>query len=468
MSIFTRKRVENNYRRFIGKAVRRADKGDCDGAIRSAIVAAKFAYEFNVFLCDPIMEKLVAELGRKILGGKITCAVPALPKIVFYDAFGLDNKVLAQQYIRAIGASGYECLYLYEESKGKNVQEVEAAIAAFPNIKLKALGQDLTLVERVVTAAKEIRDFGPSKLFLQVCPWSVEAAVAVWAFDGVTRYNINLQDHAFGIGVSFVDFSIEFRNHGASLSAVERGIRPGQIIMLPYYPILRKSSFEGFPAEVKGRTILFSGGAAYKIYGEGDAFFKLVARLLSENPDTVLLFACGGKMTRIRKFIEKNKLQKRFILLGHRRDICEVYEHCDVFLSTYPFFGGLMTQYAAVYGKPILAYTDPKFVCNSIEEFVCHQKQASITYRDQEAFFDYARRICQDADFRRSQGAQLSDCILTRERFEREFLRMLEEDRTSFPIVYADDLGRDAVVGNYLNMKKLSFLIRFWIKYLRS
>lgn len=468
MGIFTRARVANNYRRFIGKAVRRADKGDCDGAIRSAVVAAKFAYEFNVFLWDPILENLAAELGRKILGGTITCAIPSLPKIVFYDAFGLDNKVLAQQYIRAIGASGYECLYLYEQTEGKNVQEVEAEIAAFPNITLKALGGDLTPVERVENAAKAIGEFGPSKIFMQVLPWSIEAAVVAWAFGGVVRYNINLQDHAFGIGASFVDFSIEFRDYGASMSAALRGIRSEQMIKLPYYPIIRKSPFEGFPTAVEGRTILFSGGAAYKIDGEGDAFFKLVMRLLSENPNTVLLFACGGKATRIRKFIEKNNLQDRFILLGHRRDICEVYEHCDVFLSTYPFFGGLMSQYAAVYGKPILAYTDPKFCCNSIEEFVCHRKQAAITYRDEEAFFDYARRICQDADFRRSEGAQLADCILSQERFNEEFRRLLEQNSTSFPLNCEQELGRDAVVDNYLNIKKWSLLFRYWMKYLRS
>ena len=46
------------------------------------------------------------------------------------------------------------------------------------------------------------------------------------------------------------------------------------------------------------------------------------------------------------------------------------FQNCDLFLSTYPTSGGLMCQYAAKYGKPILAYRDKSDMENAVEEMV--------------------------------------------------------------------------------------------------
>ena len=40
----------------------------------------------------------------------------------------------------------------------------------------------------------------------------------------------------------------------------------------------------------------------------------------------------------------------------YRKDISQLFRNCDIYYGTYPLSGGLMCQYAAAFGNPILAY----------------------------------------------------------------------------------------------------------------
>lgn len=63
----------------------------------------------------------------------------------------------------------------------------------------------------------------------------------------VKRYLINPTDHAFWLGKSCLDFSIEFRDYGCNVSNKFRSIENNQIIKQIYYPILISSDFKGLP-----------------------------------------------------------------------------------------------------------------------------------------------------------------------------------------------------------------------------
>lgn len=52
----------------------------------------------------------------------------------------------------------------------------------------------------------------------------------------ITRYLINLQDQTFWLGGNAIDYSIEFRPFGASVSMERRGLKREQLLMLPFYP----------------------------------------------------------------------------------------------------------------------------------------------------------------------------------------------------------------------------------------
>lgn len=87
-----------------------------------------------------------------------------------------------------------------------------------------------------------------------------------------------------------------------------------------------------------------------------------------------------------REFIRNNGFQRRVFLLGSRRDIHAVFRACDIYMGTYPIGGGLMSQYAAVNGKPILAYASEECPSAFVETVVCHKTRLKITHTDVESF----------------------------------------------------------------------------------
>ena len=59
--------------------------------------------------------------------------------------------------------------------------------------------------------------------------------------------------------------------------------------------------------------------------------------------------------------IKSNKFTSKIydFFIGRRKRMAAidaVFENCDIYLGTYPICGGLMSQYAAMHAKPILAY----------------------------------------------------------------------------------------------------------------
>lgn len=98
----------------------------------------------------------------------------------------------------------------------------------------------------------------------------------------VTRYQINLTDHAFWLGARCIDKCIEFRDYGANVSAKYRGISKNIIAKLPFYPIVNKDiSFQGFPFQiVKGQKVVFSGGALYKTFGGQNKYYDIIDNIL--------------------------------------------------------------------------------------------------------------------------------------------------------------------------------------------
>ena len=242
--------------------------------------------------------------------------------------------------------------------------------------------------------------------------------IAFSALPEIAKYNINLTDHAFWLGSGIFDRNIEFRDFGWTISLEKRRFAMSQLFMLPYYPILNETPFEGFPAEVPADSVkIFSGGSYYKVYGGKGLYFDLVKRTLDENPDAVLLYAGDGDARIFREFIRNNGFQRRVFLLGSRRDIHAVFRACDIYMGTYPIGGGLMSQYAAVNGKPILAYASEECPSAFVETVVCHKTRLKITHTDVESFARHARALCSDPALRTEEGNRLKQCITSPDEF---------------------------------------------------
>ncbi|RZK04114.1 MAG: hypothetical protein EOO43_22810, partial [Flavobacterium sp.] len=302
---------------------------------------------------------------------------------------------MTQQYIKAFIAAGIEFAYIYEEVDLSRITLILQEISEYPGATLFTFKELLPREERIKQIHSFILEYNPSKFFMHIMPWDVVAVGVCSLLVGIDRYNINATDHTFWLGASNIDFSIEFRNYGYSVSLEKRGLKEEQLLMLPYYPPVNRTQFKGFPKSVSDDDIkIFSGGSIYKICGDDQAYFKLIKRLLNENKNVKLLFAGTGDNKYLMNFIEDNGFSNRIYFIGNRTDIIEVFENCDIYLGTYPITGGLMSQFAAKASKPILAYADISLSISFVEGFVCHLKHINITFNNFEQFFSYGRQLC--------------------------------------------------------------------------
>lgn len=446
--------IEGYYERLVRRAQRVAAKCDVDKACFELVSASMLAYNFNFRYADVRCDDVCRLIGDIALNGCKVDFMPKAERVVFFDAFSLDRRGLTQQYIRALMAKGIEFLYIFGGGKDqKQGCEIIAELEAYDKVTIAQIDQTLNCADKVRAIYNIVREFEPKKALLHIAPWSVEALAAFSQLNQVDKFNINLTDHAYWLGSSIFDFNIEFRDYGITVSLEKRGFKKEQLLLMPYYPITSDSQFQGFPEITNGKTVIFSGGAVYKVYGENGIFFDIVKRLLNENPDTVLLFAGGGNLKTFEKFIKKNNFEKRIVLIGNRRDINEVFKNADIYLGTYPIAGGLMSQFAAVNGLPILAYTDKKIACNKVEGIVCHNNDVKITYTNLDAFFEAGKRLCNDQQSRVEMGQELNKCVISVAQFNNEILHLINNNNSIRPAISIESIDYDAFEKIYIEVE---------------
>ena len=411
-------------------------KGHPEDSLKYIQLSARIAYQFNWMYADEELEKLLKNISNVLISPAPNYKLIE-SRFVFYDTFSTDNRALTQQYIRALMAMGKHFLYITESAKtNQQGQNIFSELAVYDKMEIFEVPQSIAKTEQISIVYQKIVSYRPDRLFIHTHPWSVVAITAFYALPKeIKRYKINLTDHAFWLGNKALDYCIEFRARGCTLSKEMRYIPADQILLLPYYPVVNETPFNGFPEIIMGKVIIFSGSSFYKVYGKNGEFFNLVKQLLNENLGAVVLFAGAGEDAPIQKFIKENNFEQRFILIGNRTDINEVFRHCDIFLGTFPFGGGLMTQYAALHAKPILAYTTPD-LDGKVESFVCHHNNVQLTFTDKNLFFEEARRLIGDAEYRRKKGNEVKDFMIIQKQFDEFFVQTISENKSVF--AYSD------------------------------
>ncbi len=180
---------------------------------------------------------------------------------------------------------------------------------------------------------------------------------------------------------------------------------------------------------------------------ENDTFFKLNKAILDANPNAVTLFAGGGDMALLNGLIDKYGLKGRFIPIGQRNDIFECYKHSDIYLSSYPLGGGLMAQFAAHAGIPILALANNEFG-GRIEEMVCQKQREIITLSNMDALVAEASRLIMDEVYRKQRGQTMRDCVIDIKEFNHSFQRSVTTGQSQYPM----DINENVKL-HYLNVK---------------
>lgn len=416
-------------------------------------IYARINYNFNFIYTDLEIEDLLSKLSSKLILSK-TDFVPISGRVVFYDFF-CAGKVLELQYLRAFMAWGIEFLYIIERNSWNNLCRVLPEIEQYDKAEIFEIEETLSLTEKICLTYDRIVKYKPEKAFLQLAPWDVVAVTIFHALPQITRYQINLTDHAFWLGTKCIDYIIEFRNYGCTVSFEKRGISQKKILLQPFYPIIKYGDFQGFPEQVtKDNVVIFSGASYYKIYGEDKMFFRMLTDILELNPSVIILYAGQGDEGPLVNFIKKNNYEKRIFLLGFRSDINEVLEHCDIYLDTYPVGGGLMSQLAAINSKPILSYSNKMGLLNDVDSVVCtnNYDYINISHSDYTEFLKDANRLIHDKDYRSQMGCNLKKCMISSFDFNINLRKLIMLNKNEFDFHF-EDIDYENIYHLYLDVE---------------
>lgn len=418
MRELTEQSVYRLYDRLKAKASKCLEQDKIDSALVYLKAATHTAYTFYIGYTDPDVESWLKHISLLIKPKPIQTKENC---VVFYDTFSQDAQGLTMQYVDAIISAGWEMLYITEFGlDDPRSMRLKQTLDEYPGASVVVVPNYMDGIKKIQMVYDTIMDFAPDKLFMHIHPDAVHAVSAFYALpQEITKFQINLTDHTYWVGAGCVDYCFEFREYGASLSAGRRGISRDRLLLLPYYPMMKRTSFQGFPEETKGKVIIFSGSSFYKIMDEKDSFFRLNKAILDANPQAVTLFAGGGDMALLSGLVDKYGLQGRFIPIGQRNDIFECFNNADIYLSTYPFFGALMAQYAAHACLPILAYGEKN--SGRVEEVVCQKQKEQITYSDWDMLVAESRRLVNDEKYRRERGQAMCNCVIDIDEFNHSF-----------------------------------------------
>lgn len=389
-------------------------------------VASYWMYWFNEEYSDYDIECVIKQISSELLP-RYNVTAPVSSRVVFIDNFGLDNRGLTQQYLRGLMALGKDILYILHSASPNINTEIIQELKEYNKSTIKIYR---TRTKNFIDIAKKIADniyqFAPKDIMFHIAPWDVVSLMSVSRISGVIKYNINLTDHAFWLGSTFIDYNIEFRGYGEAVSLQKRGLTKRQIVRLPFYPIVSKyTSFQGFPDMPQNSVKVLCGGAEYKMLGKNDIFFKLMDIILEISPNVRILVAGISRDSVFGAKVEKIKNKSRVYLLGDRKDINEVFCNSDIYLSSYPFIGGLMSQYAAYNSIPILSYAEPNEK-NTVESLINHFDKAAKSQNNICDFVAYAKKLIENEEFRVDMGAKCNKAMITCGEFQRQLKIILE------------------------------------------
>lgn len=413
--------IQKSYKTVKNKAFDYYRLKNIDKLIEHVDISAVIAASFNWIFTDTEVEDTLKDVAREYISIDTEIYLPNSKKIVFYDQIG-TTACLGLQYLRGLMAADYEIFYIFESNSRKCSPQIINDLVQYKKAQYIIVDSSKNgKIDILNDLYRRILEFSPQKAIIH-SPAEGAFGVVLWnALCKIERYRIVPGDHHFYLGVSCTDYFFEFRKYGYTVAMEKRDIPKEKILIQPYYPIIDNDKFYGFPEQAQNKLIVFSAGSLYKTYGENDLFFNILKRLLDHYPQLIILFAGDGFDVPFKKFIKNNNFQNRLVLLGYRSDLNMCIANSDVYLTTFPFTGGLTTQFAAFYSKPILSYTTKEFCGNHVEDIIASpalENDKCITYTDFDELFVYVDRIINDRVFRLKEGERNNHRLTTKKEFD--------------------------------------------------
>ena len=414
-----------------------------ENALNLISACANLLYQINLYYIDENLEEYLKIIANAM---KISDTFDNNEnRILFYDGFGLNNRGLAQIYLKAL-CKFKKVIYVTYEDRKENIPDILDILRKNKGIVLYINRNRSQYTQQIVQLCNWISEFKPHDFFFYSFPNDVVGVASLNILEGkVVRYQINLTDHAFWLGARCIDKCIEFRDYGANVSVKYRGIRKNIIAKVPFYPIINKDIlFQGFPFQiVDGQKVVFSGGALYKTFGGQNRYYNVIDNVLKKYKEVVFWYAGSGDDSKLKELMEK--YPGRVFHTLERTDLFQTLQHCRFYLNTYPICGGLMYQYAALAGiVPVTLRHD-----EDADGYLLNQEKLIVDF-DNEAdlYQEVDKLICDDTYFYERRN-QLRCSVVS----EEEFMCNLKEVMNNNDIMeinYAD-IDTDVFRSEYLN-----------------
>lgn len=417
------------------------------------------AQQFNWIYKDEELDDILKEIGECVLSPTPSNYEVNTNRVVLYDDFHATF-ILAIQYVEALVKAGKEVLYVTYELKD-NTKAVDYIKQYYPSVKICVLPVP-DRVEFLRNLYLIILHFHPSQILVQLKANTNTISVFANLPSNIKTYFINQDDQTFWLGAKAMNYVLEFRPFGVTISQQRRGIKPEQQIVIPFYPIVDNNPFQGFPKECteEGKVLVFSGGDIYKVLDDRMMYWHLVKELLNRHPNVVFLFATKGDnigMDFLHNFIKENQFEKRFIYTKFRPDINEVLAHTDIYMGTCPASGSLMSQLAARNATPILQYYYPNTPDDETEQALCVNDKFQISYQNEEDFFVEADKLINDVEYRKIQGERLRRAMISRDQFN-ELVKISLETNESQIHLETINIDYKLLDARWFDLEKRGFL----------
>lgn len=442
---------------------RALEKNDIDKAMAALGAMATLKYQYNQHYVDEYIEEKVGRIAAdskrlKSVDKSIFKHGGRSDRVLFYDGFGLDTRGLARIYLKALVSLGYSVMYV-TKAASRDIQPqvmriLECGNCTVYNLGILSYGSHLKKLREIFE--EEVFDAA----FFYTTPNDISGAVAFSEMAGrCRRYLINLTDHAFWVGRDSVDYCIEFREYGASISHYYRGFDKGQLLELPYYPLVsHEAHFQGFPETLKGKKVIFSGGALYKTIDEDGTYYRIVERIIQRHDDVGFLYAGSGEDSHIRKLVSKYPHKVAFV--PERNDLYEVLKHSYLYLNTYPISGALMLQYAVI--ASCIPITLKREWDDDVSGILLHEDILGETFTNEGDLIREIDRLITDTGYKKQKEGCLSQMIIMEDDFENRLDQIIRNpvspykreltrfDTEEFREIYRQNFNREKYLNNLI------------------
>lgn len=418
-------------------------KKNYEAALELILNCANILYQTNLYYVDEDLEGYLKEIANKM---EILSPIEKKTDVIFfYDGFGLNSRGLAQIYIKALCQIKKVIYITYEDCK-ENIPDIQNIINKNDGRILYINRSQKKYTEQILQLCSFASEFKPHDFFFYSFPNDVVGVTSLNILEGkVTRYQINLTDHAFWLGARCIDKCIEFRDYGANVSVKYRGISKNIIAKLPFYPIINKDiPFQGFPFRiVNGQKVVFSGGALYKTFGGKNKYYDIIDNILKKYKEVVFWYAGGGDDSKLKELMKK--YPGRIFHTLERNDLFQTLQHCRFYLNTYPICGGLMYQYAALAGiVPVTLRHD-----EDADGYLLNQEKLVVDFENKADLYQEVDKLIRDDTYFYERRNQLRCSVVS----EEEFMCNLKEIMNNNDIMEINytDINTDVFRSEYLN-----------------